>query len=56
VKCLDDWSSWTSEDELLLETCTLSSSEDITVYSYKPFEVLFTNSYEVNLEISVADE
>ena len=43
IKCMDDWSQWTSEDELLLGTCTLSSSEDITVYQYKPFETLYTD-------------
>lgn len=32
IKCIDNWDSWTDEDELLIGTCTLSSSEDITVY------------------------
>jgi len=32
VKCFDNWDSWTDEDELLIGTCTLSSSEDVTLY------------------------
>ena len=42
VKCLDNWDTWTDTDELLIGTCTLSSSEDITVYQYKPFENEYT--------------
>lgn len=38
IKCLDDWDNWSNKDEMLIGTCTLSSSEDITLYQYKPFE------------------
>ena len=38
VKCLDNWDNWTDEEELLLGECTQSSSEDITVYQFKPWE------------------
>ena len=43
VKCLDNWDSWTDEDELLLGDCSQSSSEDITIYKFDPWEE--TTSY-----------
>jgi len=54
IKCLDNWDNWSNPDELLLGTCTLSSSEDVTVYQFKPVEVTYnkyllgTNTYVEN--------
>ena len=45
IKCLDNWDAWTNTDELLLGTCSLSSSEDVTVYEYKPVETEFTHYF-----------
>ena len=45
IKCLDDWTAWTDPDELLLGTCSLSSSEDVTVYEYKPFITEYTHYF-----------
>jgi hypothetical protein len=41
VKCLDNWAEWTNVDELLIGTCTLSSSEDVTAWEWKPTEILY---------------
>ena len=43
IKCIDSWSSWTDENELLFGTCSLSSSEDFTIYQFKPIETEFTH-------------
>ena len=45
IKCLDDWTAWTDPDELLLGTCSLSSSEDVTVYEYKPVLTEYTHYF-----------
>lgn len=45
IKSLDDWNAWTDKEELLIGTCSLSSSEDITVYQYKAFESEYTRYY-----------
>lgn len=38
IKCFDSWDDWKSVDKKILGTCTLSSSEDVTMYQFKPFE------------------
>jgi len=51
VNCLDNWSQWTSPDELLIGTCTLSSAEEVKAWEWKPVETLYeryffgTNQY-----------
>lgn len=45
VKCLDDWSSWTDENELLFGTCTLSDKQDFSIYKYNPIETEFTHYF-----------
>lgn len=41
IKCVDNWSQWTNKDELLIGDCTLSSSEDVKVWEWKPIETLY---------------
>jgi len=43
VKCLDNWDAWKDEKELLMGTCSLSSSEDVTVYEFYPIEKDFSH-------------
>jgi hypothetical protein len=38
IKCLDNWDSWKDPNELLFGTCTLSSSEEVAVWEFKPIE------------------
>lgn len=41
IKCIDNWDAWKDENELLLGTCSLSSSEDVTVWQFNPIDADF---------------
>jgi len=55
VNCLDNWSQWNDTDELLIGTCTLSSSEDVTVYEFKPVETTAVTYYFLGSESYIAN-
>jgi hypothetical protein len=38
IKCLDNWDEWTDEDTLLIGKCSLSSSEEFSVFAFNLVE------------------
>lgn len=36
IECFDNWELWTKSDADMLESCSLSSGAEFTMYEYKP--------------------